>query len=129
TVPGSPDVAKALFRGMSRRDIRMSISDGPLHFDDNMSVPITKMDLDELDVKIVPIMQNCTVPPYPDGENCYQLGQKLAELIRDDLPASMRVALMGSGGLSHEPGGVRYFKIDEQFDKQFIEICVAGDHG
>jgi hypothetical protein len=38
------------------------------------------------------------------------------------------VALMGSGGLSHEPGGAKYFKIDEKFDRRFIELCVRGDH-
>ena len=32
--------------------------------------------------------------------------------IRDDLPDGMRVGLFGSGGLSHEPGGKRYFYID-----------------
>jgi hypothetical protein len=53
---------------------------------------------------------------------------RLRELIRDDLGGDLRVALVGSGGLSHEPGGARYFKIDEAFDRRFIELCVKGDH-
>jgi hypothetical protein len=127
-VQGSPEVAQALFRGMTRRKIRMNLSDGPLKFDDNLSVPVVMMTLDALAIPIVPILQNCTVPPYPDGPRCYEIGQALAELIRDDLPATMRVGLLGSGGLSHEPGGERYYKIDEAFDRSFLEICAAGDH-
>jgi aromatic ring-opening dioxygenase catalytic subunit (LigB family) len=128
SVPGAPDVAKALFRGMTRRDVRMNLSDQPLRFDDNLSVPVTMMDLDRLGVRVVPVMQNCTVPPYPDGVRCYEIGRKLADLVRTDLPDDMRVALMGSGGLSHEPGGAKYFKIDEAFDRRFIDLCVRGDH-
>jgi hypothetical protein len=127
-IPGNPDVAKALFRGMTRRDVRMNLSDASLNFDDNLSVPITKTDMDRMKVSLVPVLQNCTVPPYPDGRRCYEIGLKLAELIRDELPDEMRVALIGSGGLSHEPGGARYFKIDDKFDRHFIDLCVKGEH-
>ena len=128
TVRGNPDVARALFRGMTRRDVRMILSDTELKFDDNISVPVTMTDFDSMEIDLVPIMQNCTVPPYPDGKRCYDIGLKLAELIRDELPAKMRVGVMGSGGLSHEPGGAKYFHIDEAFDRRFIELCVRGDH-
>jgi hypothetical protein len=128
SVPGNTEVAKAIFRGMTRRDVRMNFSEGPLNFDDNISVPVTMTDFDTMGIDLVPIMQNCTVPPYPDGQRCYEIGLKLADLIRNDLPAGLRVALMGSGGLSHEPGGAKYFKIDEAFDRRFIELCVQGDH-
>jgi aromatic ring-opening dioxygenase catalytic subunit (LigB family) len=128
TVQGNPTVAKALFRGMTKRDVRMELSDKPLNFDDNISVPVVMTDFDELGIDLVPVMQNCTVPPYPDGLRCYEIGVQLASLIRDDLPKSMRVALLGSGGLSHEPGGEKYFKIDEEFDRHFIDLCVQGAH-
>jgi hypothetical protein len=35
---------------------------------------------------------------------------------------------MGSGGLSHEPGGRRYLEIDEVFDAWFLDLVVEGDH-
>lgn len=127
-VRGEPEVAKALFRGMTRRMIRMNLSDAPLKFDDNLSVPAVMTQLDELGIPVVPVLQNCTVPPYPDGPRCFEIGRALADLIRNDLPAAMRVALLGSGGLSHEPGGERYYKIDEDFDRAFLDLCVEGDH-
>lgn len=127
-IKGEPDVAKALFRGMTRRGVRMTIQDRNLNFDDNISVPVVMTDLDQSGIALVPVLQNCTVPPYPDQHRCYAIGKALAELIADDLPQDMRVALLGSGGLSHEPGGARYYKIDEEFDRAFLELCSAGDH-
>ncbi len=127
-VPGNPDVAQALFRGMTRRMIRMNLSDEPLKFDDNLSVPVVMTQLDDTGIAVVPVLQNCTVPPYPDGPRCYEIGRALADLVRHDLPPKMRVALLGSGGLSHEPGGERYYKIDEDFDRTFLKLCADGDH-
>jgi hypothetical protein len=56
------------------------------------------------------------------------VGEALAAVIRDELPAGRRVALLASGGLSHEPGGARYYGVDAAFDRRFLALCVAGDH-
>jgi aromatic ring-opening dioxygenase catalytic subunit (LigB family) len=125
---GNPDVGKALFQGMTRRGVRMSVRDENLKFDDNISVPVTMTDLDHTDITLVPVLQNCTVPPFPNAERCFEIGHALRDFIKKDLPADMRVGLFGSGGLSHEPGGVKYYKIDEEFDRKFLELCVKGDH-
>src|SRR5258708_4893110 len=79
--------------------------------------------LDATGIRLVPVLQNCTVPPYPDQRRCYAIGQALGNFIREDLPGDLRVALFGSGGLSHEPGGARYFHIDEEFDRWFLDLC------
>ncbi len=125
---GNPAVAKALFQGMTRRGVRMSLRDENLKFDDNISVPVTMTDLDKSEITLVPVLQNCTVPPFPDSKRCFEVGHALRDFIANDLPAEMRVGLFGSGGLSHEPGGVKYYKIDEAFDRRFLELSAAGDH-
>ncbi len=127
-VPGEPEVARALFAGLTRRGVRMNAESGPLKFDDNLSVPTVMTDLDRTGIRVVPVLQNCTVPPFPDGPRCYAIGQAVGEVIRQDLPAGLRVALLGSGGLSHEPGGARYYKIDEEFDRQFLALAQRPDH-
>jgi aromatic ring-opening dioxygenase catalytic subunit (LigB family) len=124
---GDRKVADALFRGMTRRGIRMFASDD-LKFDDNISVPVVMTDLDASGIPIVPVMQNCTVPPLPEQQRCYEVGQALRDIIVREMPAALRVALIGSGGLSHEPGGSRYYLIDEEFDRWFLALCCAGDH-
>lgn len=128
TVKGAPDIAAALFNGMTRRGIRMFAQNENLKFDDNISVPVQLTRLAELGIPMVPILQNCTVPPIPDQHRCYAVGEALGDFIRNDLPSGMRVALLGSGGLSHEPGGARYYFIDEAFDRWFLDLVASGDH-
>lgn len=129
TVKGSPEVAAALFNGMTRRGIRMFARNENLKFDDNISVPVQLTNFADLGIAMVPVLQNCTVPPIPDQHRCYAVGEALGDFIRNDLPADMRVALLGSGGLSHEPGGARYYFIDEAFDRWFLDLVASGDHG
>jgi aromatic ring-opening dioxygenase catalytic subunit (LigB family) len=127
-VPGHPQVANAMVNGLARRGVRTTWSPENLKFDDNISVPVVMTHLDASGIRLVPVLQNCIVPPIPDQRRCYEVGQALGAFIRDDLPADMRVALLGSGGLSHEPGGARYYFIDEAFDRRFLDLCVRGDH-
>lgn len=127
-VRGNPRIAEALFTGLNRRGHRMFAERENLRFDDNISVPSVMLDLDREGIALIPVMQNCTVPPMPDQHQCYALGQALADVIANDLPAGMRVALLGSGGLSHEPGGARYYFIDKDFDLWFLELMASGDH-
>lgn len=127
-VPGSPDVADTLFRAAERTELTVRASPGPLRFDDNISVPITMARLAETGVAIVPVLQNCTVPPVPDEQACYRFGKELARAIHEELPDGLRVGLYGSGGLSHEPGGPRYLEIDEKFDRWWMDLVQEGDH-
>src|SRR5574337_207938 len=127
-VEGDPEVAEALLRGLNRRGHRMHAERDNLRFDDNISTPTLHLKLDETGIALVPILQNCTVPPLPDARRCYALGRSLADVIAEDMPAGMRVGLLGSGGLSHEPGGSRYWFIDKGFDLWFMELMASGDH-
>ncbi|MGP4025604.1 hypothetical protein [Actinomadura sp. 3N407] len=127
-VPGDPGIAETLAGGLAGDgfDVRRAPE---LRFDDNISVPVTLLSLVETGVRLVPVLQNCTVPPVPDEKTCYRFGESLGALIRDRLPAGLRVGLLGSGGLSHEPGGPRYLEIDEKFDRRWMDLLAEGDHG
>ena len=125
---GRPDVAESIFRGMGRRGQKFTARRENLRFDDNLSIPTVLCDLDTHDVAVVPVLQNCTVPPIPDQHRCYEVGRALGDIISNDLPDGLRVGLFGSGGLSHEPGGARYFYIDEEFDHWFLDLLEEGDH-
>lgn len=128
TLQGRPDVAEAMIAGMAHRGIKFFGRRSNLLFDDNLSIPTVLCDLDTNDVPVVPVLMNCNVPPVPDQRDCYAVGEALGDLIREDLPDGMRVGLFGSGGLSHEPGGKRYFFIDQEFDHWFMDMLEANDH-
>lgn len=120
-VPGHPQAAGELYRGLTKRGFRIFGLDTEL-FDDNFTVPMVMTGFLELGIPLVPIFQNCTVPPVPDQHKCYEVGRAMGEIVINELPAEMRVGLMGSGGLAHEPGGPKYFVIDEEFDRRFLRL-------
>jgi aromatic ring-opening dioxygenase catalytic subunit (LigB family) len=125
---GHPAVGGNIYRGLTRRGWRANAVTDAMRFDDNISVPVTMCELTETTLPIIPVVQNCTVPPVPDERRTYAWGQALGEVIRDELGDDVRLGLLGSGGMSHEPGGAGYLKIDEQFDRRFLELLVEGDH-
>lgn len=127
-VPGRPDLAQTLFNGLNNRGLRVSAQRENLHFDDNISVPVVRTEIEGSGVPIIPILQNVTVPPVPDQNQSYDVGKMIAEVIEQDFPADIRVGLFATGGLSHEPGGLRDFWIDEDFDRWFLQLLEQGDH-
>jgi len=78
----------------------------------------------EIDVPVVLIYENTYDPPSLAASRCYELGQALERLLRDD---PRRIAIYGSGGLSHDPGGPRPGWIDEPLDRWFLEQLSHGD--
>ncbi len=76
------------------------------------------------DIPVVLVYENTYDPPSLPAWRCYDLGRSLARLFRDD---SRRVAIYGSGGLSHDPGGPRSGWIDEPLDRWFLDRIAAGD--
>ncbi len=124
-VAGHPETARTLVRETAAFGFRPAFSDALL-FDDNWSVPLYYLTPDH-DVALVPIHMNCIVPPLPAPEACYRFGAAVSEIVTDRLPAGLRVAFMATGGLSHDPGGPRYFDVDEAFDRRFLELMEAGD--
>jgi aromatic ring-opening dioxygenase catalytic subunit (LigB family) len=127
-LPGAPDHARTLYEQSRATGLRVRASEENLRFDDNLSVPTAMLGLEDIGVAVVPILQNCTVPPVPDERACYAFGVALGEAIRTQLPAELRVGLLASGGLSHEPGGPRYLEIDDEFDRWFLDLLTSGDH-
>ncbi len=97
-----------------------------MQFDDSVSVPLTHLNPD-MGRAIIPITMNCTVPPIPQLRRAYDVGLILRRII-SDYEGDERIAIVGTGGLSHEPGGPRYFFIDEEFDLWFLDLLNQGDH-
>src|SRR5262249_43818728 len=65
--------------------------------------------------------------PIPAPERAYAVGTALREMLRA-YPGPERIAVIATGGLSHEPGGPRYFWGDEEIDLWFLDLLKKGDH-
>jgi aromatic ring-opening dioxygenase catalytic subunit (LigB family) len=124
-VPGHPALARHLVNAAARQRLALAYL-RDMQFDDGISVPLHYLN-PTMRIPIVPITMNCTVPPIPTPARAYEVGAVFRELVRA-FPGRERVAVIATGGLSHEPGGPRYFWVDEEFDLWFLELLKRGDH-
>jgi aromatic ring-opening dioxygenase catalytic subunit (LigB family) len=124
-VPGDPGLARFLVNDAARRGLSLAYL-REMQFDDGISVPTHYLNPDAR-FRLVPVTMNCNVPPIPPPARAYEVGRVLGEAMRA-YPAPTRIAVIATGGLSHEPGGPRYFWVDEEFDRWFLDLLKAGDH-
>ncbi len=124
-IPGHPALARYLVNEASQRGLAFAYL-RQMQFDDGISVPMHYLNPDGR-TALVPITMNCTVPPIPHPERAYQVGTMLREMLKA-WTGPERIAILATGGLSHEPGGPRYFWIDEEFDLWFLDLLKQGDH-
>jgi aromatic ring-opening dioxygenase catalytic subunit (LigB family) len=124
-IPGHPAFARYLVNEGARRRLAFAYR-RDMQFDDGVSVPMHYLN-PEGDIALVPMTMNCTVPPIPTPARAYEVGTTLREMVQA-YPGAERVAVVATGGLSHEPGGPRYFWVDEEFDRWFLDLLRKGDH-
>ncbi|MFF4509313.1 catechol 1,2-dioxygenase [Streptomyces sp. NPDC001401] len=94
-VPLAQYIANSLVEG-GRFDVAFSAR---LQIDHGQSHAVQYL-LDSLDVEIVPLVVNVFAPPLPALGRCEQLGRAIREAVLA-FPEDRRVAVIGSGGLSH----------------------------
>ena len=123
-VAGEPELARHIVRASGRKGFNLDYRDDLL-FDDNWSVPLHYL-TPAHDIPLVPIHMNCVLPPMPPVQRCFEFGQVLAQVVQA-WPQHLRVAIMATGGLSHDPGGPKYFGVDEAFDRWFLGLLGEGD--
>lgn len=124
-VPGHADLARFIVNEAGRRRLALAWLRA-MEFDDGISVPTHYLNPDAR-FRLVPITMNCTVPPIPTPARAYEVGRVLRDVLRA-YPGPERIAVVATGGLSHEPGGPRYFWVDEAFDRWFLDLLERGDH-
>jgi aromatic ring-opening dioxygenase catalytic subunit (LigB family) len=124
-IPGHPALARYIVNEGARRRLPFAYL-RDMQFDDGISVPMHYLNAAGR-MALVPITMNCTVPPIPTPEHVYHVGTVLRQMLRV-YPGDERIAVLATGGLSHEPGGPRYFWVDEAFDRWFLDLLNTGDH-
>jgi len=66
-------------------------------------------------IPAIPITINSIQHPLPRPERCYKFGQAIGRAI-ESYPKDIKVALLGTGGLSHQLDGTRAGHINKEFD-------------
>nr|WP_204331267.1 class III extradiol dioxygenase subunit beta [Geodermatophilus sabuli] len=69
---------------------------------------------------VVPLLVNVIQYPQPTAARCYALGQALGRAIAS-FPQDLKVAVLGTGGMSHQLAGARAGFINPEFDHMFLD--------
>lgn len=77
------------------------------------------------DLPIIPIVVNAFAPPMPSPKRCFDVGAFVAGCVAR-WPEPIRVAFLGTGGLSHWVGPPQTGRINEQFDHWFLDCLTQG---
>jgi aromatic ring-opening dioxygenase catalytic subunit (LigB family) len=147
TVPIHQPFAQAILTGMIAEGVDLAFSERA-RIDHSFVAPLM-LAFGNAPPPIVPIAQNCNVPPLPTLARSYEVGVKLRRAIAAG-PAG-RVVVIGTGGLSHwvgtpeqqqfrrRPAGTRVAAghspvtidetgpINDDFDRAFLAAICAGE--
>jgi gallate dioxygenase len=72
-------------------------------------------------VKLVPLQVGVLQFPIPSARRCYKLGQALRRAI-ESCPLDLRVAIVATGGLSHQVHGERAGFNNTEWDAHFLDL-------
>ena len=123
-VPGARDWAKTFVVAALDRGFDVSYAH-ELEFWDDVSVPLHFL-MPEATIPIVPILTNCVAPPLPRPRRSFELGAFVESFIEDARPGAERVALLGSGGMSHWIGVPGHGNINPAFDQRVLGAIREG---
>lgn len=71
-------------------------------------------------VKFVPFCVNVIQHPIPSIKRCWNLGKSVRKAI-EAYPEDINIAVVGTGGLSHELQGTEFGRIELDWDNEFMD--------
>jgi 2,3-dihydroxyphenylpropionate 1,2-dioxygenase len=118
-VPGNAALSRRLI-GAVLHDVDVAYAE-EWKFDHGIMVPLNFL-TPRYDLPVIPININCQGPPLTPLARAYEFGRVLRRSC-DALPE--RIALIGTGGISHWPATPDSGVINEPWDRQFLERVIA----
>lgn len=121
TVPGNADLSRRLIQGVLETvDVAYCEE---WTFDHGIAVPLHFLN-PRNDIAVIPGNINCQGPPLTPLHRAWAFGEALRRAA-DALPE--RIALVGTGGISHWPATPDSGKINEAWDREFLARWAAND--
>jgi aromatic ring-opening dioxygenase catalytic subunit (LigB family) len=120
-IPGDAELSGRLIREMMQTvDVAYAEE---WKFDHGIMVPLHFL-TPKYDLAVVPMNINCQGPPLTPLHRAWAFGEAIRRAA-DAIP--QRVALVGTGGISHWPATPDSGKINEAWDREFLEHWRAND--
>ncbi len=120
-VPGAPDLGARITREvMQTVDVAYAEE---WKFDHGIMVPLNFL-TPRYDLPVIPVNINCQGPPLTPLHRAWAFGEALRRAC-DAVPE--KVALVGTGGISHWPATPDSGKINEAWDRDFLDRLMRQD--
>jgi len=117
-IPGNADLSRRIIeKVMHRVDVAYAEE---WKFDHGIIVPLHFL-TPRFDMPIIPVNINCQGPPLTPLHRAWEFGLALREAC-DAVPE--RIAIVGTGGISHWPATPDSGKINEAWDREFLDHFV-----
>lgn len=120
-VPGNADLSRRLIR-----EVMQSVDTAYAEewkFDHGIMVPLHFL-TPEYDLPVIPANINCQGPPLTPLARAWAFGEALRRAC-DAVPE--KIALIGTGGISHWPATPDSGKINEAWDREFLDRLLRQD--
>jgi 2,3-dihydroxyphenylpropionate 1,2-dioxygenase len=121
SIPGSAELSRRIIgKVMERVDVAYAEE---WKFDHGIMVPLNFL-TPRFDLPIIPANINCQGPPLTPLSRAYEFGRAIRAAC-DAAPE--RIALIGTGGISHWPATPNSGKINVDWDREFLRRWSAND--
>ena len=120
-IPGNAELSERIIRATMREaDVAYAEE---WKFDHGLMVPLHFL-TPRYDLPVIPVNINCQGPPLTPLTRAWTFGAALRQAC-DKMPE--RIALVGTGGISHWPASPDSGKINEAFDRDFVDRWCRND--
>lgn len=120
-VTGAPELSEHLVTSLIDDGFDLATL-SRLDVDHGLTVPLSVYCPDPGDAwpcPVVPLLVNVIQYPQPTAARCFALGRALGRAIRS-YPDNSKIAVFGTGGMSHQLAGARAGLINPEFDRMFL---------
>jgi len=120
-VKGDPDFAWHLVESLILDEFDMTIIN-EMEVDHGLTVPLSLLfgGPKEWPCPVIPLCVNVVTYPPPSGKRCFALGRAIRKAVQE-YKKDLRVAILGTGGMSHQIHGERCGLINQDWDKKFLD--------
>jgi protocatechuate 4,5-dioxygenase beta chain len=120
-VPGDADFSWHIIKSLINDEFDITVCQ-EMKVDHGLLVPLPLLFGHEPDwgVKVVPVVVNVLLHPLPTAARCFKLGRAIRKAV-DSYPKDLRVAIIGTGGMSHQLHGERMGHMNSQWDNDFLD--------
>jgi len=121
TVPGDPELSRRLI-GKVMDTVDVSYAE-EWKFDHGIMVPLSFL-TPGFELPVIPANINCQGPPLTPLTRAYEFGRAIRRAC-EAVPE--RIALVGTGGISHWPATPNSGKINVEWDREFLRRWASND--